>query len=317
MNTLYFLIQQTMLFSVPLLIVALGGMFSERSGVWNVALEGTMIIGGFSGILFISLMQDKMHGQLLLLFGVLIAALAGVVFMLLHAFASINLQADQTVSGTALNMFAPAFAIFTARMIRGVKQIPFDNTFRMEKVPLLGDIPVIGNMFFQNAYLTTYIGLGILILSSIVLFRTRYGLRLRSCGEHPKAADSVGINVYAMRYSGVLISGALGGIGGIVFVVPTSTEFNATVSGYGFLAIAVMIFGQWIPKKILFASLFFGVMKTLSSAYGAIPFLAAWQIPTYFYKIVPYIVTLIVLAFTSKSSKEPRASGQPYKKGGK
>lgn len=317
MDTLYFLVQQTMLFSIPLLVVALGGMFSERSGVMNISLEGTMIAGGFAGILFANLMQDKMSGQSLLILALLVSAVAGMVFMLPHAFASIHLVADQTISGTALNMFAPALAVFAARMIRGSQQIPFNNTFRIEKVPVLGDIPVIGPMFFQNAYITTYIGFIVLIISSVVLYKTRYGLRLRSCGEKPEAADSVGINVYAIRYSGVMISGILAGIGGLIFVIPTSTEFNATVSGYGFLAVAVMIFGQWTPGKILFASFFFGLMKTLSSAYGVIPFLAAMKIPTYYYKIIPYIVTLIVLVFTSGSSKEPKATGQPYHKDGK
>ena len=169
----------------------------------------------------------------------------GIVVSLLHAYAAINMKADQVISGTAINMFAPAFAIFVARMIRTVQQVPFTNTFRMEKVPVLGDIPVLGPLLFQNTYITTYLGFAILAVSAIVLYKTKFGLRLRACGEHPQAADSVGINVYKMRYAGVAISGALAGIGGLVFVIPTSTQFNATVSGYGFLALAVLIFGQW------------------------------------------------------------------------
>lgn len=315
MQTLYFLTQQTMYFMIPLLIVALGGMFSERSGVVNVALEGIMTIGAFCSILFIYLFQNTLSGQLLLILAILVAAVSGMVFSLLHAFASVNMKADQVISGTALNMFAPALAIFVARMIFGVQQISFVNTFRITEVPLLSKIPVIGDMFFKNAYITTYIGIAILVVATIVLYKTRFGLRLRACGEHPQAADSMGINVYKTRYAGVLISGALGGIGGLVFVVPTSTNFNATVAGYGFLALAVLIFGQWNPMRILYASIFFGFMKAIAAAYSGIPFLAGLNIPSNVYKMVPYIATLIVLAFTSKKSQAPRASGVPYDKG--
>ena len=317
MDILFLVFQQTMFFSIPLLIVALGGVFTERSGVTNIALDGMMIMGAFTSIFFINQFEDTMSGQSLLLLAIVIATATGAVFSLLHAYAAVNLKADQIISGTALNMFAPAFAIFTARMIQenGVQQINFANTFRIPSVPLLGDIPVIGGLFFQNVYITTYIGFGILILSVIVLYKTRFGLRLRACGEHPHAADSVGINVYKMRYIGVMISGALAGMGGLVFVIPTSTNFNETVSGYGFLALAVMIFGQWKPKRVLFAALFFGLMKTIASAYSVIPVLATSNIPSDIYKMVPFIATLIVLAFSSKSSQAPKAVAIPYDKG--
>lgn len=317
MNTVYFLVQQTMFFSIPLLIVALGGMFSERSGVINIALEGIMIMGAFSGILFINIMQGALGlpPQLLLLLAVLVAAAVGVLVSMTHAYAAINMKADQVISGTAINMFAPAFAIFAARMIRQVQQIPFRNDFRIAKVPVLGDIPVLGPLLFQNTYLTTYLGFAVLAASAVVLYKTRFGLRLRACGEHPQAADSVGVNVYKMRYAGVAISGALGGIGGLVFVIPTSTNFNASVAGYGFLALAVLIFGQWRPSRILLAAFFFGLMKTVASAYSGIPFLANLGVPNDIYKMIPYIATLIVLAFTSKNSMAPRAEGVPYDKG--
>lgn len=317
MNILFLIIQQTMFFSIPLLIVALGGVFTERGGVTNIALDGMMIMGAFTSIFFVNRMQDTMSGQLLLLIAILIAVLTGMIFSLLHAFASVNMKADQIISGTALNMFAPAFAIYVARMIQTnhVQQITFQNTFRISSVPVLGDIPVLGGMFFRNAYITTYIGLLILIFSIVVLYKTKFGLRLRACGEHPHAADSVGINVYKMRYAGIIISGGLAGLGGLVFVVPTSTQFNATVSGYGFLALAVMIFGQWRPLRVLFAALFFGLMKTVASAYSVIPILSSSNIPSDVYKMVPFIATLIVLAFSSKSSQAPKAVAIPYDKG--
>ena len=319
MDALYFLLNKTLIFSVPLLIVALGGMFSERSGVVNIALDGIMIMGAFTSIFFINQMEAVMSGQLLLLLAVLIAMITGAVFSLLHAYASVNMKADQTISGTALNMFAPAFAIYVARMIQenGVQQIQFKNTFLISAVPVLSKIPLIGDVLFENTYITTYIGIVVLIVSWLVLYKTRFGLRLRACGEHPHAADSVGINVYRMRYSGVIISGALAGLGGLVFVVPTSTNFNETVAGYGFLALAVLIFGQWKPMRILYASLFFGLMKTIAAAYSGIEVLAALKIPSDIYKMIPYFATLIVLAFTSKNSQAPKASGIPYDQGGR
>lgn len=315
MSVLYFIIQQTMYFAIPLLIVAIGAMYSERSGVINIALEGIMVMGAFVGIFFINIFQDSISGQLLLILAVLIAGAVGGIFSLLHAFASVNMKADQTISGTALNMFAPAFAIYVARMIQGSQQIPFTDTFYIAKVPVLGSIPVIGPMFFQNCYITTFIGIGIFLVAAFAIKKTRFGLRLRACGEHPGAADSVGVNVAGIRYAGVIISGVLAGIGGLVFVVPTSTNFNATVAGYGFLAIAVLIFGQWRSGKILMAAFFFGIMKTLASAYSAIPVLKSLPIPNEIYKTIPYIATLIVLIFSSKNSQAPRAEGIPYDKG--
>lgn len=314
METIYFLVQQTMLFSIPLLLVALGGMFSERSGVVNIALEGIMIIGAFTGIFFISRFGNLFSPTITLFIAIIISALSGLIFSLLHAYASINMSADQVISGTALNIFAPAFAIYVTRAIQVVQQISFVNNFRIESVPILGNIPIIGNLLFKNAYITTYLGFIILALSWFALYKTRFGLRLRSCGEHPQAADSVGINVYKMRYFGVAISGALAGIGGLVFVIPTSTNFNATVAGYGFLALAVLIFGQWKPIRILYAAFFFGLMKTLASAYSGIPILSNLPISNSVYKMIPYIMTIIVLAFTSKNSQAPKASGLPYDK---
>lgn len=317
MKTLYFLIQQMWYFSIPLLIVALGAMFTERSGVVNIALEGIMVIGAFFSILFISFMEKSMSGQGLLLLAILISMLAGLLYSLLHAYAAIQLCSNQTISGTALNMISTALAIYIARSIQPnhVQQVTFANTFRIKSIPLLGDIPVLGPMFFQNTYITTFIGFLILIVSAFVLYRTRFGLRLRACGEHPQAADSVGVNVYAIRYAGVAISGALAGLGGLVFVIPTSVVFDATVSGYGFLALAVLIFGQWKPLRIFFAALFFGLMKTIASAYSGIPLLKGLPIDSDIYKMIPYIATLIVLAFTSRRSQAPKAAGIPYDRG--
>lgn len=323
LELLYFLGQQMMYFSMPLLIVALGGLFSERSGVVNIALEGIMVVGALASVLFIFLMQQftTISGNILLLMALGIAALSGIIYSLFHAYAAINMKANQVISGTALNLAATPFAIFIGRLATGtvigrtVQQIPFKNQFRISKVPFLGDIPYLGPLLFQNAYITTYICLLILVFAWIVLFRTRFGLRLRACGEHPQAADSVGINVYKMRYAGVMISGALAGIGGLVFVIPTSTNFNASVAGYGFLALAVLIFGQWNPWKVFAAAMFFGFMKTVSASSSSISILSGLPISSEVYKMIPYIATLIVLVFSSKNSQAPKAAGEPYDQG--
>ena len=317
MVMLYLVMQHTMFFMIPLIIVALGGLFSERSGIVNIALEGKMIMGAFTGILFISTFQDRMYGQPLLLIALIIAAVTGIVVSFFHAYASINMNANQIISGVAINMFAPAFAVYTARMIGGVQQIHFTDTFRITSVPFLGEIPLIGPMFFQGTYITTYIGIGILLISTFVLYKTKFGLRLRACGEHPHAADSVGISVSKMRYAGVLISGGLAGLGGIILIVPTSIAFNASVSGFGFLALAVLIFGGWRPMKILFAAFFFGIMNAIAASYSGIDFLRELDIPAHFYMAAPYVATLVVLAFTSKNTMAPKAAGQPYDKGGR
>ena len=316
MTLVYFIAQHTMFFMIPLMIVALGGLFSERSGVVNIALEGKMIMGAFTGVLFIGTFQDTLSIPLLLLFALLIATATGVLVSVLHAYAAINLRANQIISGVAINMFAPAFAIYVSRFLTGTQNLHFPNNwFRITSVPLLGDIPVIGPLFFQNTFVTTYLGFLILAVSVFVLYKTKFGLRLRACGEHPQAADSVGVSVTKIRYAGVLISGALAGMGGLIWILPISNVFSGTVEGYGFLALAVLIFGGWRPMKVLFAAFFFGIMQVIAQSYSAVPFLLELPISANFYKMTPYVATLIVLAFTSKNTTAPKAVGQPYDKG--
>jgi len=317
MDMFYFIVQNTMFFMIPLLIVALGGMFSERSGVVNIALEGKMVMGAFTGVLFLNIFQNPErttdHGILLL--ALLVAMITGLVIALLHAFAAINLKANQIISGIAINMFAPAFAIYVAVFYLHEQHVPFINQFRITSVPLLGDIPFLGPLLFQRTYITTYLGFLIFGVSAFVLYKTKFGLRLRACGEHPQAADSVGVNVAKIRYAGVLISGALAGMGGLIWIIPISTRFGGSVAGYGFLALAVLIFGAWKPKRILFAAFFFGILQTIANSFTGIPFLLNLGIPAAFYNMAPYIATLILLAFTSKNTQAPKAVGQPYDKG--
>jgi len=318
MSMFYFMVQQSMFFMIPLLIVALGGMFSERSGIVNIALEGKMVMGAFTGVFFISMFQNPdptVVDQGILILALLVAMITGMLMALLHAFASINLKANQIISGIAINMFSPAFAVYIAIFVFDTQHIPFMNQFRIPSVPFLGSIPVLGPLFFQNTYITTYLGFLICAASAFVLYKTKFGLRLRACGEHPQAADSVGVNVVGIRYAGVLISGALAGIGGLIWIVPISNSFGGSVLGYGFLALAVLIFGAWKPMRILFAAFFFGILQTVANSFTGIPFLRDLGIPANFYAMVPYIATLIFLAFTSKNTQAPRAAGQPYDKG--
>jgi simple sugar transport system permease protein len=307
----------TLFFTVPLLITALGGMFAEKSGVVNISLEGTMVFGSFFSILFINFIQENVPGfnaSLLLLLAAVIAAITGSLLSSLLAFSAVNLKANQVIGGTAINLFAAPMVIFIARTLNNVKNIPFDQDFNIQKVPLLGDIPVIGEILFQDINILSFLGYIIAIVAIIVIYRTRFGLRLSAVGEHPSAADTVGINVYKMRWIGTLISGALAGLGGLVFVVSSSVTFSGQVGGYGFLALAVMIFGQWKPEKIFFASLFFGLMNALSVKYTLIPWFDGLSLG-YFFTVLPYIATLLALMLTSKKSRAPKAEGIPYEKG--
>lgn len=315
MNLFIFIVQQTLLIVSALMVVALGGLFSERSGVVNIALEGIMMIGAFAGTLFIHALQGSMQGQLLFILALLVAAISGMVFAAFHAFASINAKADQTISGTALNMFATAFVVYVARIMFQTKNISFENTFFIQKIPVLGDIPLLGALLFQRTYITTYLAFGILVVSWFVLYKTRFGLRLRACGENPHAVDAAGLNVYQIRWIAVLISGALAGLGGLIYIVIASSAFSGTVSGYGFLALAILIFGQWKPFYILFSSFFFSIFMTISSASSIIPFMVQLKLPSDFIDMIPYIATLIILFFSSKKSRAPKASGEIFDKG--
>lgn len=301
-------------YTIPLLIVALGGLYCERSGIVNIGLEGLMIMGSFASGITIYFLQMSFPGQTWTIFvGLLVALLVGALFSLLHAFASINLQADQTISGTAINLIAVALTVFLARNITGSGNIVLRTTLAKKNITFLKDIPVIGPLFFRNTYSTTWIVLAILIVFTFLLYKTSFGLRLRACGEHPHAADAAGVNVGRMRYIGVLLSGAFAGLGGGIFLVTFSGEFNGSVSGFGFLALAALIFGQWKPLGILGSTLFFGFASTISNVSQVIPELAT--IPPVYLKIFPYIVTLIALVIFSKSSQAPKAAGEAFDPG--
>lgn len=322
MNVFGDLLSSMIAFAVPLILVALGAIYSERSGTINIALEGIMIVGG----LVASLLFKALNGtefatnapQLAVLLGILLAAAVGALYSFFLAFASIRLKADQTIGGTALNMLAPALAIVITWAVQGQGQTAI---YTPAWVPL-ATAPVDANFFervlLKNMYLTTPICILVIIATVIIIYKTKFGLRLRACGENPAAADSVGINVYRMRYIGVMISGALAGVGGVAFTLAAGSGFASTVAGYGFLALAVMIFGNWQPTKIVLAALLFAFFKSLSGMSSSIPFLPSFdnvKESLYIYLMIPYIVTMIILALTSKKSRAPKAEGIPYDKG--
>ncbi|WP_288477673.1 ABC transporter permease [uncultured Clostridium sp.] len=304
-----------MAYMTPLLIVALGALYCERSGVINIGLEGFMIVGSFAGAFTIVKLQGNFPAgsSTHLWIGLLVAAITGAIFSLLHAFASINLSANQVISGTAINMIAGSLTIFLARNITGSGNIGIQMGFVPKDIPVLSKIPVLGPLLFTKTYPTTWLVLGIITISAFILYKTSFGMRLRACGEHPQAAQAAGVSVFKMRYIGVMISGALSSLGGAIIIVTYSGEFNGSVAGLGFLALAALIFGQWKPLGILGATMFFGFAITIANVSQAIPSLES--IPPVALKVFPYIVTLIALIIFSKSSQAPKASGEPFDAG--
>lgn len=301
-------------FTIPLLITALGGLFSERSGVVNIGLEGLMIIGAFTGSLTVHFLQvNNPNSTYILWVGLLVATVSGILFSLLHAFASIHLSADQVISGTAINMIAGALTVFLARNMTGSGNIRISSGFSPFDIPGLHSIPVLGNLFFTKTYPTTWVILLILFASTFILYKTKFGLRLRSCGEFPQAAQAAGVNVVRIRYIGVMISGAFSGLGGGLIILTYAGEFTGTVSGLGFLALASLIFGQWRPFGILAATLFFGFASTIANVSQVIPQLLVF--PPIVLKIFPYVVTLLALVVFSKTSRAPKAAGEPFDPG--
>jgi simple sugar transport system permease protein len=308
------LIQYTLIFASVLMLVALGGCFSEHSGIINIGLEGIMVMGALGGALMMRYLPDGTAAPVMIVMVCLAAVLCGALYSLLLAVAAINFNADQTIIGTAMNMLGTALATVIVKalnMMVDVNNVSSTVEYVNEKKAFYFNV---GNMELSWFMI---IAIALLVISHIVLYKTRFGLRLCACGEHPQAADSVGINVYKMRYAGVIISGILGGLGGIVYITSGVSEwkFENGVAGFGFLALAVMIFGQWKPMNIALAALLFGLMRALSNVYVAFDFLASLNIPGTVYNMLPYIISLVVLIFTSKKSRAPKAEGIPYDKG--
>ena len=287
------LIQYTLIFASVLLLVALGGCFSEHSGVINLGLEGIMVIGALGGALMMRYLPNSLGAFPTILCVLLGAVVFGVVYSALLGVAA------STVLVKAINTAANPDNVSSE-----IQYVEAKKKFLVN----------IGGFEFNWFMLIAVV---MLIVAYVVLYKTRFGLRLMACGEHPQAADSVGINVYKMRWAGVLISGVYGGLGGICYILAGVSlwKFENGVAGFGFLALAVMIFGQWKPTRIALAALLFGLFRALSNVYFGFPFLMSLNIPGSVYNMMPYIISLLVLAFTSQHSRAPKAEGIPYDKG--
>ena len=314
LDVLEFIIPSAILYASPLIITAIGGVFTERSGVVNIGLEGIMVIGAFISIVFNLSFADQL-GTWTPWVGLLVAMVVGLLFSLILAVAAVSLRADQTVSGVALNMLALAVAVFSTKLIYEKGQTDsISQRFSRFDIPVLSDIPVLGKMFFTDVYGTSILAIVVAILAWFVLFKTPFGLRIRSVGEHPMAADTMGVKVTRIRYYAVMISGALGGIGGAIYAQAITGNFAAnTISGQGFIAIAAMIFGKWHPLGALGAALFFGLAQSLSIVGTSIPYVR--DVPEVVLFILPYVLTILALAGFVGKATAPKATGKPYIKG--
>ena len=303
-STIALFISDTLLFATPLLFTALGGMFTEKAGVTNIGLEGMMTIGAFAGATVGYFTKSALLGFIA---GGIAAALVG----LIHAIVCITFGADQVVSGIAINFIGPGVSLFICSLLfEGAKQtIPVaDGEGKMIKIfDNLTGIQFIDKILGQ--YITTYIALGLVALISIYLYKTKFGLRLIAVGEHPKAAETLNVNVYLYRYFAVVISGLLAGFGGATMSLATVSNFSQSlISGHGFIALVAVIFGKWKPYGVLGACLFFGAAQELAILLPGLNI----NIPESILPMVPYISTLLVLIFFVGKSKGPSSAGVPY-----
>ncbi len=314
LEVLYFIIPSAIFYATPLIFTGIGALFSERSGVIGLGVEGLMVIGAFTGI-YVNLEYYDTFGHNVIWVAILAALVAGAIFSLLIAVAAVTFRADQTVIGVAINLLALALTVFLVKLIYQKGQTDMiEAPIRRFEIPYLSDIPFIGPLLFHDVYSVSILAFIVAIGAWFVIYKMPFGLRLRSVGEHPMAADTMGINVTRTRYIAVLISGALAGVGGAVFAQTIPLDFSATtITGQGFIAIAAMIFGKWNPLGTLGAALFFGLAQTLSNGGSSIPYIQ--DIPLVILQILPYVLTILALAGFIGKATAPKASGVPYIKG--
>ncbi|MDR3190525.1 MAG: ABC transporter permease [Lactobacillaceae bacterium] len=308
---LQLIISSTLVYSAPLIFTALGGTFSERSGIVNVGLEGIMVMGAFAGVIFNLTFADA-FGAATPWLGLIAGAVMGLLFSLIHAISTVNLRADHIVSGTVLNLLAPALGVYLIKLIYGQGQTSMiSQNFGYADIPVLDKIPFVGPILFEKTSYPAWWAIIIAFVAWWVIFKTRFGLRLRSVGENPQAADTLGLNVYRLRYAGVLISGVFGGIGGALFAQSIAGNFSATtIVGQGFMAMAAMIFGRWNPIGAMLAALFFGFSQSMAIVGAQLPVIQ--QVPSVYLQIAPYVLTIVVLVVFFAKSKAPAADGINY-----
>ena len=317
MSDFILIMQKTIIYAIPLLIVALGGIFAERSGIINLALEGEMIFGAFIGALFVYFIQKAGwlagHTQAMFILAILVSGISGALFSMLLSFGAVKLKADQTILGTALNLLAPAIVCTVCLVFFNQEKLVMNP---MPIYVINTEVTGLLAILFNKVYLSTYVALFLFVIFAVWLYKSKVGTHIRACGEHPQAADSVGINVYNMRYLGTSISGFLAGVGGYAYIATCSAgTAESTIGGMGFLALAIMIFGNWNPVGVFFGSLLFGFLKCIGPLSNTIPFLKNLNLDFYFYNILPFVIVLIVLIIFRNKSGCPKAEGIPYDKG--
>ncbi|GGG22299.1 ABC transporter permease [Lysinibacillus alkalisoli] len=314
-EVLYFIVPSAILYATPLIFTAIGGVFSERSGVVNIGLEGLMVVGAFVGV-YANLQLGDSFGANTPWIAMLIAAITCGIFAILHAVAAITFRADQVVSGVAINLLGLAGSLFLVRLLfdgRGQTDM-IEHSITRFSIPGLDKIPFIGKLLFHEVYGPSLLAFGIVVIAWYVLYKTPFGLRLRAVGEHPMAADTMGVNVNRMRYIAVIISGALAGLGGAFYSQTITNDFShATITGQGFMALAAMIFGKWHPVGAMGAALFFGLAQTLAQVGKTIPYIQ--DVPSAVLQVLPYVLTILALAGFIGKATAPKANGQPYIKG--
>ena len=297
-------------------ITALGGMFSEKSGTVALSLEGCMTFGAFIGGVMMYVLPASIPNGLAALIVILASVIGAGLYSLLLALACITFKANQTLIGTALNILSTAIAVVLIKQMTKTEALPVGNSrLNFTRFYSIFNVDLFGIAGVKFNWLVI-IALVLIPIVYFVIYKTRYGLRLSSCGENPRSADSLGINVAKTRYVGVLLSGLFAGLGGLLLITMNAEwEFANGASGFGYLALAVLIFGQWKPLYIFLGAFIFSIFKTLSVVYPSIDFLAKLGISSYFYLALPYIVCLVVLVFTSKKNIGPKSLGEPYDKG--
>lgn len=304
-------------FALPLLIIAIGGIYSERSGITNLALEGLQGFGAFSGALFFTLISGSFAAgsNVPIYLSLVVAMLGGAIFSMLHALLCIKFKANQVISGVVINIVAMALTSFLTSQINdtfiGKPSSKFMlNTFPRVTIPYISEIPILG-AFFTNFYIFEPIIIVVAAIAWYILYRTRYGMHLRACGDNPQAVDTAGIKVNKTRFTAVMVSGALSGLGGMCFAYSISSSFSVDIyMGAGYLAIAALIFGNWKVIPTLGACLIFGFARS-----GAFEIVKAAGLPSSYSdlgKTLPYILTLLLLVYFSKKNHAPRALGETY-----
>ena len=302
MSSLIGMLPSVLMIVSPILITACGGMICERSGVVNIALEGLMGIGAFAAAAFHVLNEVALGGASVWI-ALLVGAICGMIMSLIHAFASISLNADQTISGTGINLIVNGITIFMAQILFNADRT---QPYQMGMKPI---------MSLGGIYPTAFVALAVVLLVWFVMYKLPFGLRLRACGEHPQAAASVGIKVKKIRYIAVLVSGFLGGLAGGCLVLTQTIQFTSTtINGAGFIALAAVSFGRWRPAGISLSSLLFGAAVAFSIYVVNIPSLKN-LLPSEFFSLLPYVITIIALVVFSGKNYAPLAAGKPYDKG--